>query len=328
MTPRLVCVDLRHGRFCRMATPTVPTVLCLGNFDGVHIAHAELLREGVRLKAQLSSEALCGVFCFFRPSVDFFSEGWELHGLHLSPLREKLRLYAALGVDFVCLCAFPSVRGLSPERFMDMLMESVSCRGVVCGYNYRFGAQVKGTAETLAERFDHPEEGLACTVMPKFDLDGETVSSSHIRDLLREGNVASAAKLLGHRYAIETTVVYGKQLGRKMGFPTANQYFLPESLVPRYGVYATLCYTPEGTFAGVTNVGIRPTVESDSKGRIRVNCETYLIGAHQDLYGKRIRVEFVEFLRGEKRFESVEALAAAIAKDAERAAALVSHITK
>ena len=98
--------------------------------------------------------------------------------------------------------------------------------------------------------------------------------------------------------------------------------------MPRYGVYATLCHTPEGVFAGVSNVGVRPTVENDSKGRIRVNCETFLIGSQQNLYGKRIRVEFVEFLREERRFESVEALSEAIAGDAERAAALVARMTK
>ena len=328
MTPRLVCVDLRHGRLCRMDAPSVPTVLCLGNFDGVHVAHAALLREGVRLKTRLSSDALCGVFCFFRPSIDFFGDARDRGATHLSSLREKLRLFAAEGVDFACLCDFPTVRGLSPDEFMDMLAESVSCRGVVCGFNYRFGAAAAGTADTLARRFDRPDEGYRCTVMPKYELDGETISSTRIRELLREGDVLSAARLLGRRYAVETTVVHGKRLGSKMGFPTANQYFLSESLVPRHGVYATLCHTPMGTYAGVSNVGVRPTVEGDGKGRVRVNCETYLIGTTQDLYGKRIRVEFVEFLREERRFESVEALFSAIADDARRAAESVAHLNE
>ena len=326
MTPRLVFVDLRHERFCRMDAPSVPTVLCLGNFDGVHVAHAALLREGVRLKAHLSPDARCGVFCFFRPSVDFFGDACGRGGMHLSSLREKLRLFAAEGVDFACLCDFPSVRGLSPDEFMDMLAESVGCRGVVCGYNYRFGACAKGTADMIAARFDRPEAGLACTVMPRLDVDGETVSSSRIRALLREGDVSSAARLLGRRYAVESTVVHGKRLGRKMGFPTANQHFLKENLVPRYGVYATLCHTPAGTLAGVSNVGVRPTVEGGDRGLVRANCETHIMGVDQDLYGQRIRVEFVEFLREEKRFESVEALSAAIADDAGRALTLVAHL--
>ena len=197
-------------------------------------------------------------------------------------------------------------------------------KGAVCGFNFHFGKGSAGNAQMLAEYFHHPENGCYSHIAPPFCLDDIPVSSTHIRRLLREGLAETACRFLGRPYVLETRVVPGKQLGRKLGFPTANQYFLAESLVPAHGVYAVLCHTPLGRFPGVANVGSHPTVDHAAA----VNCETHVIGPTQNLYGYRMRVEFLYRLRDEKKFSSVEELADTIRQDADTAIAYVTDYLK
>ena len=321
MKPRLIFVDLRGEDPSPMKAPP-RSVLCLGNFDGVHRAHAVLLAEGMSLARHLSmreGETLSGIFCFFRPTVAFVftPEGVtpvRVRG-HLTTLRDKLRILAKLGLDFACLCDFRDVRELKPEEFISLLKNDCNCVGAVCGFNYYFGNHAKGNAYHLLEAFgeDHT------FIQPEMNLDGSPVSSSRIRACLKVGDVETAERLLGRPYSLETAVVHGKALGRTLGFPTANQYFPAERAIPETGVYATLCHTPYGIFPGVSNVGSHPTVDDFA----RVNCETYIIGLKGDLYGKRIRVEFLKKIRGEQKFDGIEALTAAIRKDAEVASRYV-----
>ena len=157
-------------------------------------------------------------------------------------------------------------------------------------------------------------------VQPEMSLNGMTVSSSRIRAALEQGDTEMAEKMLGRPYSLDTNVVHGKRLGRTLGFPTANQYFPAERAIPSRGVYAVLCHTPYGVFPGVSNVGIRPT--TDSHGR--VNCETHIIGMSGDLYGRRIRVEFLSKLRDEQKFNGVDELVEAIRRDAVNAVAVAT----
>ena len=321
-----VFIDLRGEKISRMAPPSGPLVICLGNFDGVHTAHAALLRRGLALRDEHLSECLCGVFTFFNPSSDYFydkaSRGNDsptpkkaVAKRHLTSLKEKLFLFKQQGLDFVCLCDFNKLRHFSAEEFLSFLSDRLFVRGAVCGFNHRFGAGGQGTPEQLISHFDRPDDGFFYAVTPPYCLDGETVSATRIRQLLTEGQAATAARHLGHPYTLETRVVPGKKLGRKLGYPTANQYFLPECLVPAHGVYAVLCHTPLGVFPGVANVGSHPTVDQHAA----INCETHIIGPAQNLYGYRMRVEFLYRLRDEMRFDSVETLTQAIARDAEAA---------
>ena len=333
-TPRTVFLDLRGEKVAPMPPPDEGLVMCLGNFDGVHIAHTSLLRRGLTLRDERLSHGLCGVFTFFHPSSDYAhlkspetAEAFVLRKpaqqRHLTTLKEKLRLFKAQGMDFVCLCDFKDIHTLSAEDFLSFLSHDLKVRGAVCGFNYRFGMGGRGTAEQLTAHFDRPEAGFFYDVAPPCCIDGETVSSTGIRKLLSQGLAASAAKLLGHPYVLETRVVAGKQLGRKLGYPTANQYFLPESLIPAHGVYAVLCHTPKGVFPGVANVGSHPTVDRQAA----VNCETHVMGPAQDLYGYPMRVEFLYRMREEMRFDSVEALTQAIAHDAEAAEAYIQELS-
>lgn len=295
----------------RLTEAPARAVLCLGNFDGVHIAHEALLRTGVQLAQAHSCRA--GAFCFFRPSSDIGQPA----AAHLCTLREKLALLAHAGIEFVCLLDFETVRGMPAQRFPDFLRQSCSCRGFVCGFNYRYGAGATGEARQLQAAFVQ-EEDIPSVILPAMELDGEPVSSSRIREALRNGEPEKAARLLGRPYTLEGRVVAGKHLGRQLGFPTANQVFPTERLIPARGVYASRVTTPTGVFPGVTNIGIRPTVEQSAHPR--ANSETYIIGYEGDLYGQRIRVELCRYLRPEQRFDGLDQLRDAIANDAEQAA--------
>ncbi len=332
MAVSAVFYDLRQGRITPMEPPSAPLVMCLGNFDGVHRAHASLLRRARALRDEKLPEGLCGVFTFVHPSSDYRHVGGELGSPvsslvlrsseeqhHLTTVTEKLRLFAVLGMDFACLCEFEEIYKLSPEAFLTLLSEELGVRGAVCGFNFHFGAGGKGTAEELAAYFDRPDEGYYHVIAPSYCLDGDAVSSTRIRQLLWAGHADVAEQHLGRPYALEAPVVTGKQLGRKLGFPTANQYFPPESLIPAHGVYAVICHTPLGIFPGVANVGSHPTVDTHAA----VNCETHVMGPTQELYGYDMRVEFLRRLRGEEKFETVEMLIEAITRDAETAEAYV-----
>ena len=311
---QITCLDLR-GNIPRRIQPPPRTVLCLGNFDGVHIAHTALLAEGIRLAQTISEKTsllhTCGVFCFVRPTADYAPRKSGECPVHLTTLRDKLTLLAEGGAEIAFLCEFPAVKELSPEAFIQLLKNQCHCHAAVCGYNHRFGRGAQGTHELLARHFGKE----AVTVLPAMELCGEPISSSRIRSHLSNGEVEDAARLLGRPYSLSATVIHGKGLGHKLGFPTANQYFPAEQIIPKRGVYAVLCHTPDGVRVGVANVGCHPTVDA----RARVNCETYIPHFDGDLYGYRMKVEFLSYLRPEQKFASLDELTAAIRRDAEQA---------
>lgn len=322
MKIQLTFLDLRGTAPCRMTQPPAEAVVCLGNFDGVHRAHKVLVRETVAMAREISDQegthVSPGAFFFIRPTLDYKKNptGFtpvQVRG-HLTTLRDKLLLFAQMGLEFACVCNFPDIRDLSPEDFISLLRNDCNCVGVTCGFNYFFGKGAAGNISHLREQFGWNR----VFVQPEMTLDGMTVSSSRIRTCLEQGDTETAEQLLGRPYSLDTNVVHGKRLGRTLGFPTANQYFPAERAIPSRGVYAVLCHTPYGTFPGVSNVGIRPT--TDSHGR--VNCETHIIGMKGDLYGRRIRVEFLSKLRSEQKFNGVEELVEAIRKDAADADAV------
>ncbi len=302
----LTCISLQTGR--EIPIPE-KTVLCLGNFDGVHRGHQELIREALRIRQTLGAGVCAGAFCFRTLSSDLLT---KRPPEHLTTGEERQALFAKAGLEFVILADFAEVRDLSPADFATAVLQNeCHCAAAVCGFNYRFGKGAAGTAEDLCRLL-----GAPVTVCPAVVIDGEPVSSTRIRAAVREGKVDQAARLLGYPYTLSGTVKHGKALGRKLGFPTANQDFPPFAAIPRHGVYATDCVLEGAHYRGVSNVGNHPTVDAPESA---VNCETYLIGYDGDLYGKPLAVSFLRFLRPEKSFASVEELKNQIAKDAELA---------
>ena len=292
---KLVCISL-----ATMSPAEIPkeTVICLGNFDGVHLAHRALLRTACIQKSTAMPHAASCVFTFYQPSWVAFSK--DEHPLLLSTLEERLTAFRNVGIEYAVLCDFGEIREYIPEDFVQkILLEQCHCRAAVCGFNYRFGKKGAGTPALLQNLLGYP-----VTVQSEVVCNKKTVSSTEIRTLITEGRVKEAAKLLDEPYALTGEIVHGKALGKKLGFPTLNQSIPENKLMPKNGVYLTRCQIDGEEYFGVTNVGHRPTVK-DGMAR---NCETHLLDVDRDFYGKTATVSFLEFLRPEKKFDSVEAL--------------------
>jgi len=306
----LVCISLAS-----MTPAPIPkeTIVCLGNFDGVHLAHRALLQQATSLqKLALPNAARC-VFSFFEPSWTALSHRREKV---LSTQQERLEHFRDQAIEYAILCDFTAIREYSPERFAkEILLEGCHCVGAVCGFNYRFGKFGAGTPEQLQTLLKRP-----VTVQNEVVLLGETVSSTRIRSLLAQGDVKIAAALLGEAYSISGPIVHGKALGKQIGFPTINQELPANKAVPRNGVYLTECRIDGTCYYGVTNIGTRPTVETGTVP----NCETHLLGVCEDFYGKHATVSFLEFLRPEQKFASLEALCSQLKQDVATAQSLLN----
>jgi len=303
--PGTEIISLQESHIFKMPEATV---LCLGNFDGVHVAHRTLLRKAKQIRDTRFPHAACGVLCFHGLSSDFL-QGTPVP--HLSDEGARLDAFREEGMDFAVLCDFPTVQHMSAEQFIDrILLDECHCVATVCGFNYRFGEYGAGTPETLEAHF-----GNAAHTEPAFMLDGAPVSSTRIRTCLLEGDAKTAATLLSHPYRFVSPVLHGKKLGRTIGIPTVNQVIPRSLLVPRHGVYITDCKIGDRVLRGVTNVGVHPTVDENAP----VNCETYLLDFHEEIYGEEIELSFLRYLRPEEKFSTLEALRSRIALDIEEA---------
>lgn len=291
-------------------TPIEKAPLCavaLGNFDGVHLGHAELLRA--------VSEIVSASGGMLQSAV------WTLSGLPTGPssvltdIGEKCRLFREAGISYAFVQDFQDIKDMSPESFInDVLIGKMNCRSVVCGYNFTFGKGALGNPEMLYKLMT--ENGGTVKVISPVTVGSVPVSSTEIRKALSAGDTERAALLLGRPYSIKGTVIHGRMLGRTLGFPTAN--VIPDTgrAVPENGVYLTRCrIVPGGTdtrgnesFFAVTNVGVKPTVASDG----HISCESYLLDFSGDLYGKTVEMLFYKRLRNEKKFASRDELSAAV----------------
>lgn len=288
-----------------------PTLVSVGNFDGVHRAHAHVLREIV---ARARSSGLKGMAVTFEPHpMRILRPESELK--LLTPAAEKLRLLAQTGVDAVLLLPFGRDLSLmTPRQFAErILKKTLHAREVHEGYNFRFGHKAAGDITLLAE-LGH-EMGFEVKTYPEMTLRGESVSSSRIRALLREGRVSRARHLLARPFSILSTAGRGRGYGSKYTVPTINlaRY---EELVPKDGVYITCTRVGEEDFDSVTNVGNRPTFGADSFA-----IETHLLNFHPIELTAETEVEvcFLDRLRDEIKFPSVEALREQIARDVRKA---------
>ena len=267
------------------------TVIALGFFDGVHRGHGALLQKTAERACELGAEP--AVFTFDRPPKEVVT-GQPVYLINSAEDRQGLirRLY---GIDRIILA--PVDHDMMTMSWEDFVTE------LVAGHDHRFGHKNAGNAQLLREKC--AQLGLGCDIIPEVVHDGITVSSTYIPTLVEAGDVERAAEFLGHRHCLSRTVEHGQRIGRTIGIPTVNLTMPPHVLVPAHGVYITRVYLPDGRiFAGVTNVGTRPTV-SDSGA---VSVETFLLDFDGDLYGQTIRLDFCRRLRGERKFASLEDL--------------------
>ncbi len=284
-------------------------VIALGFFDGVHLGHGALLRRAAEEAKKRGCES--AVFTFDRPPKEVIT-GVPCPLINSPEDRAELvkRLY---GIDEMLMVPFDDEMRTTPwDRFVtDILVGRYGAVHLVAGHDHHFGHKNQGSPELLKEKC--AELGLGCDIIPAVTLDGVTVSSTHIRKLLEEGDVETARAFLGHPHVLTQTVGHGRQLGRTIGIPTANLVAPPHVLLPRRGVYAAKITLPDGrAFGGVTNVGVRPTVNNGQD----VTVEPWILDFDGDLYGQAIRVEFYRRLRDERKFDSLAALRSQIETDA------------
>ncbi len=281
------------------------TAVAIGLFDGVHAGHMALIDD---IKG--ASGVKSAVYTF---------DGKPAAGTLIYTHEEKKRIFESLGVDYYYEKKFSTkFMALSPEEFLKSLVEDFHPARLTVGFDFRFGKDAGGDVEFL---FHHAEKyGYTLTVIPKIKLNGHKVSSRNIRKLIRKGDVAGAARLLERFYFVDGEVVSGRRLGNSIGFPTAN--ITAKKLLPLDGVYAAIVETGGRLHRAVTNVGTNPTVKDDNVESI----ESYILDFDEDIYGSEIRVYFVEMLREEVRFGSVDALKAQIKKDGDAAAEILSDL--
>ncbi len=265
------------------------TALALGAFDGIHIAHREVLSlpKGYKKLA----------ITFLKPPKMFFTGEDEL----LMKYETKVKALKELGFCDVISLDFNAVRDTEPESFLKYLSEKYNPSLISCGFNYHFGKEGKG--DTVLLESYCKEKGIECRICEEIDIDGNPVSSTIIRNMLKNGEIKKANSLLLKPFGFEAIVEHGDSRGRTIGFPTINQFY-PENLVKvKFGVYKTEVSFENKAFEGITNIGIRPTFESE-----RVISETFIKDFSGDLYGKSVEITLKEFLRSEKKFASLEEL--------------------
>ena len=293
-----------------------PTAVAVGTFDGVHVGHQALIRSAVQTaRACLIRSA---VLTFDRHPLETLDPARAPRLLDTQDQRE--RHISELGVDIAVVLPFDeALRSMTPERFIEeVLIGRMQAATVHIGEGFTFGRDRRGTVALLQQM--GMRMGYAVSVLPPVMVGDAPASSSRVRAMLEAGDVEGAAEVLGRPFELAGTVVTGDQIGRQLGFPTANLQCQPRQAVPADGVYATAVDVDGTTFAGACSIGNRPTLG----GTQRV-IEVHLVGFDGDLYGRRLELAFLRRLRAQARYDGNEALVAQIARDVADTAATVAR---
>lgn len=276
--------------------------VALGTFDGLHIGHKAVITAE---KSQYERKI---ALMFRKHNAD---EVKDAPCTLITPQHEREILFS-WGVEPVYV-EFSEICEMSPEEFVDeILVDKFNAKSIACGFNYRFGKGAVGDVQTLMRLC--LEREIKLTVVDKIEYKDEPVSSTRIREAVKNGDMRSATAMLGRYFSYDFEVLHGDERGRVLGSPTINQFFTPDFQVPEYGVYASFTDVEGKIYPSVTNVGVRPTIGNSEK-----RSETNIIGYHGDLYGQYPRVFLVEKIRGEKAFNSLDELRESIFADREKA---------
>ncbi len=286
------------------------TAVALGFFDGLHLGHIEVIRQ-----ALMKTEYPSVVFTFNEntPLPKFKTEEKIItHDM-------KLFLLDRAGVDHIYAPDFNDVKNMTAEQFVsEILVNKLNAGFVSCGYDFRFAKGGQADADAL-RRLCQPL-GIEVCVVPAVRINGETVSSTLIRKLIKSGEIEKANELLGYELTYSLEVVHGKKNGRKMGFPTINQLIPDGMAVPKFGVYKSITSAEGKEYPSITNIGVRPTVTLE-KGEIRRPVmETHIIGFEGDLYGRTVLVSLCGYMREERKFSGFDELKKQLSEDKKAAA--------
>ena len=271
--------------------------LCLGYFDGVHIGHQELIKY-----ARKYAKHILGLLTFSKPISTIVDNGKNKEVL--TSLDDRFKIISKLGVDYYFVTQIDQeFTKLSDMDFIEML-KKMHVKEIFVGKDFRYGAEAKGTISTLKDYFDVYEIDIK-------NVNGEKVSTQSIATLIKNGEIEKANDLLGHNYCVVGNIVSGNQIGSKIGFPTLNLKLSDNYVLPKFGVYKTICYVDNVPHISITNVGVKPTIGKDFEPGIEVHLKEF----KGEVKGDVINLEFLKFIRPEKEFASIEELKAQIEKD-------------
>ncbi len=293
----------------KITRPFRKPVVALGNFDGIHLGHQCIFSRTKREASKVAGEAIVLTF-----------EPHPLRVLHpdgcpplITPFKKKMMLIENVGIDVVICAAFTREFSSIPARefVKSILVDRIGIQRIIVGYNYSFGQGRQGSVENL--KIYAREFGFQVTVVGPVRVGNQIVSSSTIRALIQNGDMTEAARLLGRHFMVLGKVIWGTARGRLLGVPTANVEILNE-LYPKNGVYAVEVQIEKKTYPGVANVGVNPTFGDD-----RFSVEVHIFDFDRNIYGEEIQVAFIERIRGEKAFETPDALVKQIRRDMDHA---------
>ncbi len=300
-----------NGLFSNVSHCFSSSVLTFGNFDGFHCGHQKLLQRLVDASQDLRSPSV--VFTFEPHPIEVLSFGQSKNRIFSS--SDLIHELQSFGVDFVNFEPFTKeFSKLSAEFFLKHVFQVFKPVKIIVGYDFHFGAQRFGDENTL-EVFCK-KMGIQLEVFDSFKMDGEIVSSTLIRNLIRLGDIKRANQYLGRPYFLSGWVVKGDQRGRAIGYPTANLNKIEDKILPQLGVYATKTLVSGKKMNSITNVGYRPTVKGFNDNLV---IETYIFDFGENIYGEEIKIEFYSFLRPELNFSDLEELKNQIFKDIDLA---------
>lgn len=283
------------------------SVVTIGNFDGVHKGHQVLIKKTVKFANENNLKSI--VFTFENHPINYFKNKKIKNIITNS---EKISKIKKLGVDILIMIPFDSyMTKISPLEFIkEILIDKLDAKKIIVGHDFTFARRKEGNTKILKEmsfkyRFD-------LEIVNSIDINDIRVSSTHIRELVDNGDVDKVNKYLGYNFLIKGKIIKGKQLGRTIGFPTANIKINDDLLIPKKGVYVTSVYIDDNIYYGATNIGYNPTVKGES-----LSIETNILEFSEDIYGKIIKLEFLERIRDEKKFNSIDELKLQLKKDTD-----------
>lgn len=296
----------------QLASKLSGSVVTIGNFDGLHRGHRELISQ---VRQAASESGLPAVVMTFDPHpLKILAP--QKNVKMIFPLTDRIEEIQKMGMEYLIIQPFSrELSDLEPKKFFeDLLIDSLGVKRLIVGHDFSFGKDRKGDSEMLHQLCR--ERAIAFQVVPPVKHDGVLVSSSSIREAILDGEVAKAANLLGRSFYLRGVVEKGQGRGKKIGFPTAN-LFTPSELFPKLGVYVTRAHLLGKIHKSVTNVGRNPTFQEKTRHPIQV--ETHILNFDRDIYGEALKIEFLDFLREEKKFDSVAELVKQITHDVENA---------
>lgn len=284
---------------------TKPTYIALGSFDGLHQGHLTLINKTISLSKE--NDALSMVYTFSNHPLTLVNK--EIAPKIIMDNNTKVEVLKKLGVDIICLVEFnKEFMKIEPEDFIKVLIDKFNVKGIVVGFNYKFGHKNRGDISILKKLSENL--GFELYVMSAYKSAEDVVSSTIIRKAISDGNILETTELLHRPFMLRGVVIDGKKLGRTLGFPTANLKIDDEIILPKRGVYYTNVEYLNKIYKGITSVGLNPTVCGK-----QVTVETYILNFDKFIYGDELKIHFIERIRDEEKYDSLDALKEQLFKD-------------